>query len=169
MQRPRIFPLLPKLFRYDDDVNEATGLTIDAYAKATMFMASVFFGPALLQLGKDIVAIKCEGNLDDEVDCETNTRVYGFKPTSVLTNIAVFAGLIASFLLPILGAIVDHTSYRKQLGMFSAMALTLIKVAEIGVSIRTWFPIVCIQTLSIICYHVHNVSVCKCRLKALIT
>lgn len=167
--RPWLFPFLPRFFRYDEEVNEATGLTIDGYAKATTFMAAIFFGPALLELAKEIVASKCDGDGNGQTigddseysECIDNTRIYGFKPTSLLTNIATIAGLIASFMLPILGAIVDHTSYRKQLGMYSAAALSLIKVAEVGLSVRTWFPIVCIQTASVILYHVHNVSVCK--------
>jgi hypothetical protein len=48
-----------------------------------------------------------------------------------LSNIAVWSGILGSFGMPVVGAIVDHTPYRKQVAFCSAVLLALTKSLEV--------------------------------------
>lgn len=141
---------VPSFFRYDNGPLEATGLNIDFYTRATILMSSIFLGPALLQLASD--AAGC----DSEQSC--NNRIYGMKPSSLLSNIAIFSNLLVAILMPLIGAVVDHTPYRRQVGMYSAFSLTLLKGIETMISSKTWFTIACFQVLSYVLYNIHITS-----------
>jgi MFS-type transporter involved in bile tolerance (Atg22 family) len=112
-------------------------------------MSSLFIGPALLQLSNE--AAGCTGGDDD---CPN--KIYGFKPSSLLSNIAILSGLAASITLPLFGAIVDKTPYRKQVGIISAVMLTVLKGVEVSVSIKTWFFVSLLQVLSGALYYIHT-------------
>lgn len=149
--RPMFFKYLPKLFRYDHAPIEATGCTIDMWARATIFMASIFLGPALLGLASNEAQSSCDA---EEAECD-DARVYGFKPSSLLTNIAIVAGLIATILLPLFGAITDHTPHRRSVGGWSAAGLIIIKIVELALSQKTWFVVAWLQVASSILYQLH--------------
>ena len=75
------------------------------YARATVFMASIFLGPALLQLASNQAnnaQQQEESENDDDDETTTTARVYGFKPSSLLSNIAIVGGIISTLILPIL-------------------------------------------------------------------
>jgi MFS-type transporter involved in bile tolerance (Atg22 family) len=131
---------VPCCLRHDDGPPEATGLTLDFYARATVLMSSIFLGPALLQLATE------SAGCASEQDCDA--RVMGMKPSSLLSNIAVATGILASILMPTLGAIVDHTSYRLQVGTYSGYIISVVKGLEAMVSSKTWFYVAILQVLS---------------------
>jgi hypothetical protein len=72
------------------------------FARATVFMASIFLGRGLLELASRQAQEACTDENDDQ-DCLANVRVYGFKPSSLLTNIAIVAGIISAIILPLVG------------------------------------------------------------------
>ena len=81
-------------------------------------MSNVFLSRSLIKLAENEALQSCEDEGIVADDCELT--VYGFRPSSLVTNIAVIAGLLAAFLLPIVGAIVDYTDHRKLVGGISA-------------------------------------------------
>jgi MFS-type transporter involved in bile tolerance (Atg22 family) len=145
--RPTVLRSVPRLFRFDNAPIEASGLAIDMYGRGAVLMSSLFLGPALLQLASE--AAGCT----DEEECDA--KIYGFRPSSLLSNISIIAGLLASFLLPIFGAIVDHTHYRRPIGAYSAAALTLFKGVECMVGKSTWFYVALLQILSSLLFYIH--------------
>jgi hypothetical protein len=83
---------------------EGTGLSLDAYAWGVVIMSSLLMGraQALLTLANNADTSKsCDS-------CGEDTRIYGMKPSSLLSNIKEMTAMI----LPLFGAIVDHTPYR---------------------------------------------------------
>lgn len=141
---------IPRCFRFDNALPEATGLSLDAYARGVLSMSSLFMGPALLQLANNAAQEQCH-------DCgEDDARIYGMKPSSLLSNIAIVVGVLNAVILPLFGAIVDHTPYRRQVGVWSAVALTTIKGAEVVVSANTWFLVAILQTVSGAFYYIHT-------------
>jgi UMF1 family MFS transporter len=152
--RPSFFHYIPSPFRFDNDPIEATGLTLDMFARATVIMAGIFLGPALLELATAEAMEQCDVDVDEETCAET-ARIHGFKPSSLLTNIAIVSGIVSNVLLPLVGAVVDHTSYRRQVGSYSAILLVAIKGVELFISPRTWFAVACLQTVSAICFQIH--------------
>jgi MFS-type transporter involved in bile tolerance (Atg22 family) len=147
---PAILRLVPRPFRFDHAPIEASGLALDIYGRGAVIMSSLFLGPALLELAYD--AAGCKQN-DDEVECEA--KIYGFRPSSLLSNIAIVAGLLASVLLPLFGAIVDHTQYRRPVGAYTAAALTVVKGVEMMVGATTWFYVAMLQVVSSLLYNFH--------------
>lgn len=201
-QVPWWFPWLPSLWRiptiatshrlgyYDNDDDEAepsetssrtnydplnaSGCAIDLFARAPIFLTTVFLGPALLELarsqalqesseaaGQVYTSICSQDAIQDE-NCwdESSARVYGlFKPSSLLTNIAIVAGLASTVAIPIVGAVLDHTDYRHAFGAWTAYAMVIIKVIELALSQTTWLLVASLQVLSTILYLLHTVVV----------
>jgi UMF1 family MFS transporter len=153
-RRPFFFRYLPRLVRFDDAPIDATGCSTDMFARSTVFMASIFLGPALLELASDEAQQICRNENED--DCE-NARVYGFKPSSLLSNIAIAGYLVSTIFLPIFGAIVDHTPYRRHVGAWTAFGLTFIKALE-TIFLSEWFFIAVLQTCSLIFFQLHVVA-----------
>ncbi len=146
-----------KHFLYRDAPIEATGCAIDSYARATIFMSRLFVGPALLKLASHsaIHNAGCIAEDEDYEACVEASKIYGFKASSLLTNMGSIAGMISIVSLPLFGAVVDFTPYRKQIGMFTAMGVVLIKFFELGLGPNTWFFVVCLQVVSSILYETH--------------
>ena len=142
---------------YKDAPIEATGCCIDAFARSTIFMAAFFVGPALLKLAEQ-QAIEVNHCSPDDETCAEAARIYGFKPSSLLTNMKSIASFTSMLLLPLFGAVVDSTPYRKQVGMFTAFAVVGIKGMELVVGPSTWFFVVCIQVLSDLLYELHTAT-----------
>lgn len=140
---------------------EATGLALDNAAMGPIFMASLFLGPALLKLATAAAgcdpAGEANGTTTDDMDITTTCTktIYGFRPSSLLSNMAVASGILVPLLLPIFGAIVDHTPYRRGVGAFTAIALAIVKGLEIALNRYTWAAITVLQVASGLLYNVH--------------
>ncbi len=89
-------------FRFKTD--DATGFAMNACGSGPVVMSNAFLAASLIALAK--MEIGCE---PDE-DCDG--KVYGFKPSSLITIIATISGILSCLLLPLLGAIVDYTRFR---------------------------------------------------------
>ena len=139
---------VPRFFRFDNAPPEATGLAIDMYARGTILMSSLFMGPALLSLAYNEAQADCN-------NCGDDARIYGMKSSSLLSNIAIASGLLGALILPLFGAIVDHTPHRRQVGIWSAACLAGIKGVEIIISSQTWFFVAILQIASGALYYVH--------------
>eukprot|EP00546_Thalassionema_frauenfeldii_P008757 CAMPEP_0178907188 /NCGR_PEP_ID=MMETSP0786-20121207/7233_1 /TAXON_ID=186022 /ORGANISM="Thalassionema frauenfeldii, Strain CCMP 1798" /LENGTH=184 /DNA_ID=CAMNT_0020578961 /DNA_START=86 /DNA_END=637 /DNA_ORIENTATION=- len=135
--RPFFFSYIPKFFRFDNAPIEATGCSINMWGRATLIIASIFIGPALLELASVQAQSQSSCELDDD-DCLNNTKVYGFKPSSLLANMAIMSGVVSTVFLPIIGAVIDHTPHRRGVGAVTAASLTLIKIIEIGILSPFW-------------------------------
>jgi hypothetical protein len=150
------------------------GLAIDVYGRATIGMSSIFLGPALLHLAN--IAAGCDpdenttnnnnsnsnsNSYDSDSIC-TNT-IYGFRPSSLLTNIAAVSGIIGCIALPFIGSLMDHTNHRKYIGSMSGMVLCMIKIIEyVSLShwIRSilpniWFYIAILQIVASVTFYTH--------------
>lgn len=99
---------IPRMFlfdRYRAPV-EASGLAFNAFARGAVAMSTLFLGPALLKLARAQAEAACGQEYDDAECGEGGGRVYGMRPTSLLTNIGVFSGLLSSAVMPLVGSIV---------------------------------------------------------------
>jgi hypothetical protein len=88
-RRPLFYSSIPKFIGYDDPTVpiEAMGCAVDMSARAVVFMATIFWGPGLLELASDQATENC--SIEEDDDKENECRVYGFKPRSLLSNIAM--------------------------------------------------------------------------------
>jgi MFS-type transporter involved in bile tolerance (Atg22 family) len=75
-------------------------------------------------------------------------------PASLVANIAILSGVLSALLMPIAGAMVDYTPYRRRLGCVSAFLMILIQAIQIGTVSQTWFPMSILQGLAGFLYQV---------------
>ena len=156
MAFPRIMKYVPRCWRFDNAPIEATGLSIDAYGRGHSMMSMLFLGPALLDLATAAAAQSNCGNLEELQDNNQQVcKIYGFRPSSLLSNIAIFSGILGSLSMPFIGAVVDHTPYRRQVAAVSAIALATINGIEVSVGPKTWFLVAILQVVTYVLYDIH--------------
>lgn len=110
-------------------------------ANGAVIMSNFFLSSALITLAK--ISTGCDPD-DDECD----GQVYGFKPSSLISLIATVTGILSAFLLPVIGAIVDYTKYRKEMGVAFAAFLIAIQATQIATYEATWFPMAILQAIN---------------------
>lgn len=143
--------------------HEATGWTLDSAARGVTVMgAAVFVSTALLKLAKE--AAGCETVPEDTDDDsyvvpECNEKIYGMRPTSLLTNIVMISGLASASLLPLVGSLLDHTSHRRTVGRLSSACLALLILLQIYALKHAWFLAAVIQVAVAFLYSVHLCAV----------
>jgi len=114
-------------------VEEATGWGMDAAGRGPLNQAGSYIGVAIIQLATvdagcaDIGAARCPN------------RVYGLRPSSMLTMASVVTGVVSALLMPFIGAVVDHTRHRKNVGILTAILVCAITGFQISISLETWF------------------------------
>uniref|UniRef100_A0A7S2A352 Major facilitator superfamily (MFS) profile domain-containing protein n=1 Tax=Ditylum brightwellii TaxID=49249 RepID=A0A7S2A352_9STRA len=119
------------------NLTEATGWAMDSAARGPLNQAGSFVGTALLRLAL------AEAGCENPRTC--TTKVYGFKPTNILTMSSVVVGLASAILMPIVGAIVDHTKYRKFMGALTAFLVCFVTGLQLIISQDTWFPVLILE------------------------
>ena len=139
---------------------EATALMVSTYGRACLGTASLFMGPALLELAQQQATATTDGGCTTQQQQQhaEECTVYGFRPSSLLTNLAVVSGLGSAILLPYAGALVDHTPHRRAVGAYAGLALVVVKGIEVLVSSHTWLYITFLQFVSALLFYVHLVA-----------
>eukprot|EP00551_Chaetoceros_affinis_P007698 CAMPEP_0203668440 /NCGR_PEP_ID=MMETSP0090-20130426/5065_1 /ASSEMBLY_ACC=CAM_ASM_001088 /TAXON_ID=426623 /ORGANISM="Chaetoceros affinis, Strain CCMP159" /LENGTH=498 /DNA_ID=CAMNT_0050532881 /DNA_START=97 /DNA_END=1593 /DNA_ORIENTATION=- len=136
-------------------VDDATGFQCFRLGSGAVFMSNVFLSRSLIELANNAAVAICE---DAENDAECDGKVYGFKPTSLVTNIATIAGILGAFLLPIVGALVDYTDHRKVLGATVAALLIAVQAVQIYTVQDTWFVMSILQAINSFFYQVLSLA-----------
>lgn len=140
--------------RRQKEEREALGWTLDAAARGPIVMGTaVFVGSELLRLAK--LDAGCAANSDYEGYESCDNRVFGMKPTSLLTNIMAVVGLMSAFLMPLIGSVIDHTKYRRAVGRISAGLMTVFVLIQMLLLPRHWFAASIMQVLVAFSYMVH--------------
>lgn len=132
-----------------NDVKEAQGYNLLGIGRGPLTMSNLFFSASLLSLATE--ASVCEENID------TGTlicKIYGFRPGSLIPNIALIAGLMAAFTMPFIGALVDYSPHRRLIGILSAAFMIFIQAIQIGTVSATWFPMAILQAIAGFVYQV---------------
>eukprot|EP00580_Thalassiosira_gravida_P006576 CAMPEP_0201633962 /NCGR_PEP_ID=MMETSP0493-20130528/7077_1 /ASSEMBLY_ACC=CAM_ASM_000838 /TAXON_ID=420259 /ORGANISM="Thalassiosira gravida, Strain GMp14c1" /LENGTH=531 /DNA_ID=CAMNT_0048105745 /DNA_START=119 /DNA_END=1714 /DNA_ORIENTATION=+ len=139
------------VLRFEGNV-EAQGYSLMTVARGGIIMSNIFLSTGLIKLASDSA-----GCLETETEC--NAQIYGFRPTSLITMIAVVSGVLSAFLLPIIGAIVDYTPHRRMVGVFSALFITVVQGVQIWLTDATWFPMAILQAINGFMYMVQVLAV----------
>lgn len=123
-----------------DGNQEAEGWGWASAARGFLLMGGLFLSPALLSLAENDAGC---GDLDKGEEC--TGRTYGIRPSSFLTTIGAIGGFCGAILMPITGAIVDHTQYRRAVLIVTSLALIVFNYIQICISEETWFFIAILQ------------------------
>jgi len=113
-------------------------------------MSNVYLSAALITLAEK--EINCH---DADDVCGT---VYGFKPSSLITNIGTVTGVISALLIPLIGAIIDCTDHRRKLGGLTALTLISIQAVQIGTTQSTWLIMAILQAINGFLYTVQSLA-----------
>lgn len=127
------------------------GYLYDNFASGLVLVTNLFLTIALLRLAT--IRAGCDG--DDE--CK-GTVYGGFRPSSFLTTIIMCGQLSAALAMPLVGAVVDYTTWTRPLGAKTAWALAAVTVAQ-GVLLPLLLVVSLLQVLSIAAYVAHQVAV----------
>lgn len=133
---------------------DATGAGMIRMGNGPVLASNFFLAISLLTLAKKQIGCYFD---DDTVESECG-KVYGFKPSSLLTNIGVVAGVLTALFLPFIGAIVDCTTHRRTVGYISATILLTIQTIQIGTVQSTWFPMIILQSINGFMYFVQTLA-----------
>ena len=123
--------------------------------RGALIMANLFLSTSLIFL-----ASEAAGCLDDEgkvADTCTN-NVNGMLPAALVTNIAIVSGLLAAFLMPLAGAMIDYTAHRRAVGITVAVLMISIQAILIGTVSQTWFAMAILQGISGFLYRVQGLT-----------
>jgi len=138
---------------------EAFGWALDVIPRGLTLIGNVVFtNTALLRLAR--IAAGCQVDLEEgqiELPECTNT-VYGIRPSSLLTTLMTAIGICSALLMPIVGATIDHTKYRRAVGRISAIIMTGVTFCQIYISQQTWFFIAICQVISAFFFIVHTLA-----------
>jgi len=138
--------------KYYGSNKEATGWAYNSAARGVILIGAVFLGTALLGL-----ASEAAGCTYDEENCRK--KIHGLTPSSLLTAMITISGFLGALVMPIVGAIVDHTRHRKTVAVWTGVFLVVINSVQICVSEQTWFAVAILQTIGPVVFLVHLVVV----------
>mmetsp|Transcript_41967 Transcript_41967/g.98337 ORF Transcript_41967/g.98337 Transcript_41967/m.98337 type:complete len:462 (-) Transcript_41967:181-1566(-) len=120
------------------------------------FRHRLFFPLYLCFTGAAIVEMAMvEAGCDGQGQCDK--QIFGFKATSILTNLQLYVGLISAIFMPFAGAIVDNTRFRWHVGAITAAIMVCINAFQIAVWSKLWMALLVTQGLQYVVYTVHNV------------
>jgi UMF1 family MFS transporter len=138
----------------EDD--EVLGWTLDASARGVAVMGTaVFVSSDLLRLAKEATCVEFE----EMWETECSERVFGIRPSSILTDIVMVVGLLSAFMMPLVGSIIDHTPYRRAVGTFSAFTMCTFILIQMLVMEDHWFVAAVLQIFVAFSYTVHLCAV----------
>ena len=120
-------------------------------------MSNIFLSTSFIYLASQEAG--CLDEETDEVIDDCDGKVYGFKPASFVSNIAVISGVLAALFMPLIGAIIDYTPHRKATGIWSAVLIFGIQAAQIGTVLSTWFAMAVLQAIAGFLYQIQVLAV----------
>ncbi len=90
---------------------------------------------------------------------ECDERVYGLRPSSLLTSYATLVAVFIAVCLPVVGAIVDHTEHRKRFGQVTALIQLLLVLILSFISETNWIFMAIVQVFSAVVGWLHALVV----------
>jgi len=129
---------------------EATGWAMDSVGRGPLNQVGSYVGTAILRL-----AMK-------EAGCRTSdctNKTHGFKPSSLLTTTTTIIGIISAILMPIVGSVVDHTPYRRMVGVVSGFFAVGFIGAQIFLNEDNWFGMLIVDAAQTFAFLIHTTAV----------
>lgn len=128
---------------------KAQGYSVGGLGRGPVYMCTVLLSSAFIFLAsREAGCTELDEDGHEVIVSDCPNRVYGvFKPASLITNIATISSLLVAFLLPVGGAVLDYTPYRRHIGMAGALLLVLLEAVQIGTTQSTWFAMAILEAI----------------------
>lgn len=114
-------------------------------ATSSIFLSTAFIKIATVTAGCDVDAVD---------DCDK--RIYGLKPSSMLTITVMIHGIVGAIIMPLVGALIDSSNFRRGVGAISALILSVLTFIQSFLSERIWFPMMMLNLLGAIAMKVNT-------------
>ena len=135
---PRWYPHLGKRPAYHGN-EEAFAWCIDGIGRAIQFVgAGAFVGVSLIHIASVNAGCVVEIPEGESRVPVCDERIYGIKPSSVLTTYNMVIGVGSTLLLPLLGAIIDYTPHRLLAGRVTSVLFVLLMIPQLLISYDTF-------------------------------
>jgi len=109
---------------------ESQGINIAGLSRGAISMSNVYLANSMIHLAcKQAGGFEIEGR---EQCTNYSLEVYGMKPATLISNIAVIASVLTALLMPVFGAIIDFTPHRRMVGVGTSIFLVVISGIQIG-------------------------------------
>lgn len=144
---PRLYPTWRGKPVYGGN-KEALAWAIDGVGRAVQFIgAGAFLGTALLRIAKEAAGCLVEPMDGERTVPPCDEKIYGIRPSSLLTTYTMVVGVASACLLPLMGAIVDYTPYRLRLGRITSFVFTVLILPTCFLNEDNFFAIAIIQVV----------------------
>lgn len=139
---------------------EALGWCLDGVARIVGFIApAVYISTAIINLAKLKAGCSIETPEGEVTAPDCDGKVYGLKPSSLLTTYATIVGVLSAACLPIVGAVLDHTTHRKLVGLISAGLQCVCLFVPIFITEENWPTILVLSVFSAFIGWIHTLSI----------
>ena len=136
-------------------LTEAAGWGMDSAARGPLNQVGGFVGSAIIRLAAADVGCTAPNT------CQVPVRGGRLKPSSLLTASSTIVGIFGAIVMPLLGAIVDHTKHRKLLGVASGFVVVLVTGLQTMISVEpnNWLYILVLDSIGTFGLAVHTTAV----------
>jgi len=133
------------------------GINITGIARGAISMSNVYLANSMIHLAcKQAGGFEIEGR---EQCTNYSLEVYGMKPAALISNIAVIASVLSALLMPVFGAIIDFTPYRRMVGVGTWICLAGISGIQIFTTENTWFVMAILQAIIFMIYQIQMLAI----------
>lgn len=134
---------------------EACGWAMDSAGRGPLNQVGGYIGSAILRLALYDAGCIAPG------PCDAKVLGGSIKPSSLLTLTSALVGFVAAILMPIVGAVVDHTTYRRTVGAVSGFFAVLFTGLQITIQQdpNVWLFILILDALQTFALLVHTTAV----------
>lgn len=144
---PYLYPHFRGKPLYDGN-REALAWALDGIGRAIQFVgAGAFFGTALIRIAKEAAGCATEAPEGETEIPECNEKVYGIKPSSLLTTYTMIVGVASACVLPLMGALIDYTPYRLRVGRTVSFLFTVLIFPTIFLNEENFFAVAIVQVV----------------------
>ena len=143
-------------FTFDGN-NDAKACALIKIPEACAWAASsVYLSAAIVECAYE--AAGCISEIPEGMSelPECTNRIYGIKPSSILSLFIMILGIVCAVIMPIIGALLDSSNKRKLVGGLTALAVTALTFAQSFISRSNWFPMLILQLFSFTIMTINN-------------
>jgi len=140
---------------------DAIGFAFDTSTRGIIVIGGLFLVTALLYLAEDAAGCHDAAYLSSQMGSskgECSKEINGWKPSSLTTSIQSIVAVISAVCMPLVGAIIDHTTHRRLVGQLTAVLLVAFNVVYIFLDQTNWFTLLLLLIPFLFTYSVHSTA-----------
>jgi len=145
-----------KFFSFDGN-NNARALALIKIPEASLWVASsVYLSTAIIERAYADAGCMSEIPEGETEIPECHNRVFGIKPSSILSLFVMVLGITCAILMPLVGALLDASNRRRLVGGLTALGVTILTFAQSFISKDNWFIVFILQLVSFVLLTVNS-------------